>query len=163
MPHFFRRMQPNIPRTTHAACLFFSPTCAIPGTPTSTLNMAMRAAVRGVVGRPLVTPQSSARPVLSWAAARWKGSAATPKSESAAAAKKEDAKPKAAEPDKPDPATTPELPVSFLVSGGKEGGKHESRSVACGFTGRGGRRKKASELSVENLRHRRRHTTRSCA
>ncbi|CBN79579.1 conserved unknown protein [Ectocarpus siliculosus] len=77
--------------------------------------MPMRSAVRGVVGRPLVAPQSSARPVLSWAAARWKGSAATPKSEAAAAAaaKKEDAKPKAAEPDKPQP-TPPDLPVSFL-------------------------------------------------
>ncbi|CAM9370819.1 unnamed protein product [Ectocarpus sp. 12 AP-2014] len=78
--------------------------------------MAMRSAVRGVVGRPLVATQSSARPVLSWAAARWKGSAATPKSESAAAAAatKEDTETKATEPDKPESATPLELPVSFL-------------------------------------------------
>lgn len=86
-----------------------------------TAIMAMRLAMRGVAARPVLTPQPSARPVLSWAA-RWKGSAAPGKGDGAADKKGDaaagtaaaKAEPAAAEKPKPSPA---ELPVTFEVGG----------------------------------------------
>lgn len=85
--------------------------------------MAMRLVMRGVAAQPLLTPQASARPVLSWAA-RWKGSASPSKTDEADKKKSEPAPAAAAE--APPEATaseekakaTPaaELPVNFEVS-----------------------------------------------
>lgn len=81
--------------------------------------MAMRVAMRGVAARPVLTPQLSARPVLSWAA-RWKGSAAPAKGDGAD--KKGDAVAKAepvdADKTKASAAAAPELPVTFEVGTG---------------------------------------------
>lgn len=79
--------------------------------------MAMRLAMRGVAARPVLAPQSSARPVLSWAA-RWKGSAAPGKGDGSkgdAAATEAAAVPAEAEKSKPPPAAAVELPVTFEV------------------------------------------------